>query len=82
MGIKNDRLFACLLIMGRLSLDKSEWSNFVTQLEALVEQYDEVNLECLGFPANWQTVLRKQRSLDPVTLTVEEKKVAVNLVAN
>lgn len=59
-GVKNDRLFACLLIMGRLSLDKSEWSNFVTQLEALVEQYDEVNLECLGFPANWQTVLRKQ----------------------
>ncbi len=57
-GIKNDRLFAFLLAMGRLSLDKTQWNAFVTRLSASIEQYPQVQLKCLGFPDGWETMLR------------------------
>lgn len=58
-GIKNNTVFANLFIIGRLSLDKDEWGHFVTKLEALIEHYNNVvDLKCLGFPENWQDILR------------------------
>lgn len=60
-GIKNDRIFAGIYIMGRLSNDKDEWEHFVTKLAALIEQYDAVDLKYLGFPEDWEDLLRKMR---------------------
>ncbi|GIW48989.1 MAG: ABC transporter permease [Caloramator sp.] len=57
-GIINDSLFANLFVMGRLLKQKTEWKHFVTKLEALVEQYDKVDLKCLGFPNDWIEILK------------------------
>ncbi len=57
-GIKNDSIFANIYIMGRLSRDKIEWENFVTQLSALIEEYEIIDLKYLGFPCEWERILR------------------------
>lgn len=57
-GIKNNTIFANIYIIGRLSRDKSEWNHFVTKLSALIEEYDVVDLKHLGFPEEWETILR------------------------
>ncbi|MEY8414787.1 Abi family protein [Tissierella praeacuta] len=57
-GINNNTIFANIYIMGRLSRDKSEWGNFVTKLSALIEEYDVVDLKYLGFPEEWEIILR------------------------
>jgi len=44
--------------MGRLSRDKIEWENFVTQLSALIEEYEIIDLKYLGFPCEWERILR------------------------
>lgn len=57
-GIKNDTVFANIYIIGRLSVDKSEWEHFITKLAAIIEQYEVVELKYLGFPENWEDILR------------------------
>lgn len=57
-GIRNDTVFANIYILGRLSRDKVEWNHFVTKLSALVEKYEVVNLKYLGFPKEWEAILR------------------------
>ncbi|MBB6697273.1 Abi family protein [Clostridium algidicarnis] len=57
-GIKNHTIFANIYIIGRLSRDKFEWSHFVTKLSALIEMHDVVDLKYLGFPDDWETILR------------------------
>lgn len=57
-GIKNNSIFANIYIMGRLSRDKIEWGNFVTGLSALIEEYEIIDLKHLGFPSEWERILR------------------------
>jgi len=59
-NIKNNTVFSTILIMGKLIKDDSEWGAFVTNLEALIEQYDndKVNIQLMGFPRNWAFLLR------------------------
>lgn len=57
-GVKNDTVFANIYIIGRLSKDKEEWGHFVTKLAALIEQYEVVDLKYLGFPEDWENILR------------------------
>lgn len=57
-GIRNDTVFANIYIIGRLSNDKEKWGHFVTRLAALIEQYEVVDLKYLGFPENWEGILR------------------------
>jgi abortive infection bacteriophage resistance protein len=57
-GIKNNTVFAIIFVIGRLLKDVDEWTSFVTNLAALIEQYVIVDLECLGFPENWEEILR------------------------
>lgn len=56
-GIKNNTIFAAIYVMGRLSIDKHIWRHFITSLSALIEQYDVIDLNCLGFPENWYDIL-------------------------
>ncbi|WP_240503450.1 hypothetical protein [Natranaerobius trueperi] len=58
-GIRNDTVFSALFVAGRLSKDNDEWGNFVTSLSALVERYEIVDLNLMGFPIQWEGVLRK-----------------------
>ncbi len=58
-GIRNDTVFSVLFIAGRLSKDNNEWKNFVTNLSALVEQYEIVDLDLMGFPIKWEEILQK-----------------------
>lgn len=61
-GIRNDRVFSVLFIAGRLSKDNNEWKHFVTNLSALVEQYEIVDLDSMGFPIKWEEILKKCNS--------------------
>ncbi|NMB42115.1 MAG: Abi family protein [Firmicutes bacterium] len=58
IGIKNDTVFANIYIIGRLLKKRDAWEHFVTRLAALIEQYKIVELKCLGFPGDWETILR------------------------
>lgn len=57
-GIKNDTIFANIYILGRLSRNKYEWNDFITKLSDIIEQYDIVDLRKIGFPENWENILR------------------------
>lgn len=57
-GIRNDTVFANIHIIGRLSQGTREWQHFVTKLAALIEEYEVVKLRYLGFPKNWEDILR------------------------
>jgi len=54
---KNDYIFAAIYIIQRL-LTKTEGNRFLTDLEALISEYEE-NIEfCrIGFPQNWKLLL-------------------------
>lgn len=56
-GVKNDSPFAILFIVGKLIQDKSEWSSFVTSIEVLIEQYEVIDVNLMGFPENWVQLL-------------------------
>lgn len=53
------RLFDQMLVLKFLHPDKKYWNtSFTLTLEALVEEYLEyINLDHIGFPQNWETVL-------------------------
>lgn len=57
-GIENDTVFANIYIMGRLTNDRSEWCCFVRELSRLIQKYDIVDLKYLGFPDDWESILR------------------------
>ena len=47
--------------MKALIPDEGEWNNYsISNMKGLFEQYDEyIDLGCLGFPDNWEGILRK-----------------------
>ncbi|MGF7184790.1 abortive infection bacteriophage resistance protein [Desulfitispora alkaliphila] len=55
--MKNDTFFAVLLIIGKLINDKVEWNSFVTNLKALIEQYEEADIKLLEFPDGWEKTI-------------------------
>ena len=59
-AIENDRLFAAVYVSKRLFDPRKDWNNdFVAGLQSLVDQYkDEIDLGRIGFPQDWQRVLR------------------------
>jgi abortive infection bacteriophage resistance protein len=57
-GISSNTLFAVINNMKYLMLDKSIWVNWVTTLEALLEEYSEVDSAKLGFITEWKKQLR------------------------
>ncbi len=44
--------------MGRLTKDFSQWGFFVSDLVALIESVEQVDAKLMGFPDNWESVLR------------------------
>lgn len=69
-GIKNNTLFANIYIIGRLSRSESEWNDFITQLLAIIEEYDIVNLSKIGFPKTGNIYLEIYLLINLVRISV------------
>lgn len=54
IGIGNNRIYAVLLCMKSLIKNDNHWRSFVDTLDLLIEKYDGVNINSMGFPANWE----------------------------
>jgi abortive infection bacteriophage resistance protein len=60
LGIQQDRIFAHLYVLKQLIPERKKWSDFVTRLEALLSEYNDViELERIGFPEDWEAILIK-----------------------
>jgi abortive infection bacteriophage resistance protein len=57
-GINNNTVFSILITARRLQKNKNEWNHFVTDLAALIEENEKVDLRLMGFPDNWERILR------------------------
>ena len=59
LGIDTTRIFAAIFIMKKLYTDRATWNNFVINLKALLDEYEVVNLDYIGFPKDWYEILYK-----------------------
>lgn len=57
-GIGNNRIFGVLLCMRTLLKGDSHWNIFVDQIDMLFEKYEKVDIKTMGFPEDWQSLLR------------------------
>ncbi len=58
----NQLIFAAIYIIQRL-LTRAEGNRFITDLEALVLEYeDDIDFAHIGFPSNWRELLSKINS--------------------
>jgi abortive infection bacteriophage resistance protein len=60
-GNANHKLFGAVFALRGLFIDDEKWNNTIlTSMVALFEEYsDAIHLEHIGFPADWETVLKK-----------------------
>lgn len=58
--IDDSRIFASILAMKHVIRNKSEWNSFLISLKALLETYEIVDLNLIGFPQDWQEILGLQ----------------------
>ncbi|WP_434799726.1 Abi family protein [Terrisporobacter vanillatitrophus] len=56
--INDKQIFAYILAIKHLIADKAVWNDFFIKLQALFYKYNTcINLEFLGFPENWVSIL-------------------------
>ena len=60
-GLNNDTIFTAIYIMGKLTKDKVEWRTLIANLKGLIEQYDKIGINLMGFPYNWEALLENIR---------------------
>lgn len=56
-----NKIYVSILAIKELTINThtSEWTNFRTQLEALIEEYiDVIDLNLIGFPDNWLEIIQ------------------------
>jgi len=56
-GISNYRIFGVLLCIKHILNGRESWREFSSNLISLMEKYDEVELDKMGFPENWFALL-------------------------
>lgn len=56
-GIKVRTIFGAIYVMGKLSQDEQIWKLFINNLSALIEEYNTVDLQKIGFPIDWEKKL-------------------------
>ena len=54
-----NRLFPILLVIKRMTSKTKHWNAFLSRLLELIKQYPVANLSFMGFPANWEQLLRE-----------------------
>lgn len=57
-GISSVRVYATLLCIKHLVPNDRHWTEFVDTIELLFEKYFHVNKKLMGFPNDWETVLK------------------------
>lgn len=57
VGIRNDRLFAVLLCMRCLLKEDDHWNQFVDDLDTLIQKYQNIDIETMGFTNDWKELL-------------------------
>jgi len=57
-NINNNELFSIIYNLKYLITDKTQWESWVIQLEALIEEYNEVDIKLMGFPDEWKTIIK------------------------
>lgn len=58
-GIQGNTIFGAIYVMGKIFQGEPTWRAFVTELSALIEAYDKINLRKMGFPNCWEETMRK-----------------------
>lgn len=56
-GIGNNRIFGVLLCLKQLLKNDTHWKFFVDNIEILIEKYEYVRIDTMGFPDNWKSLL-------------------------
>lgn len=54
----NSRLFTDCLALRYILHGESVWATFVINLRAILDECPNVNLKCMGFPENWEDLLK------------------------
>lgn len=57
-GIQGSTLFSAVFVMGKIISNRKAWNSFVTELSALIDEYNIIELNRTGFPENWEEILR------------------------
>ena len=57
-NIKTNKLFAAIIILMLLIDDNQIKSKFITDLKMLFNQYNFTNIQQMGFPNNWEDILK------------------------
>ncbi len=57
-NIKTNKLFAAIIILMLLIDDNQIKSKFITDLKMLFNQYNFINIQQMGFPNNWEDILK------------------------
>lgn len=59
LRIKHNKLFAYIFILKRLIKNKNKWRIFLTNLQAIIDEYKEdIDISLIGFPDNWHEILQ------------------------
>ena len=54
----NSRLFTDCLALKYIMKGESIWNTFILNLRAIIDECPNVNLKCIGFPENWESLLQ------------------------
>ena len=57
-GIGNNRIFGVLLCMKHILKNDVHWNQYVDQIELLINKYEKVDVETMGFPKNCKELLQ------------------------
>ena len=57
-GIGNNRIFGVLLCMKHILKNDAHWNQYVDQIELLINKYEKVDVETMGFPKNCKELLQ------------------------
>lgn len=63
-NLVTDKIFITFYILRKLYLkiNKNNWTTFIIRLEALIENYDCIDKNLIGFPDNWRSVLNNMNT--------------------
>jgi abortive infection bacteriophage resistance protein len=56
-GIGNNRMFGILLCMKHILKNDSHWNLYVQDIETLIDKFEKVDIQTMGFPKNWKELL-------------------------
>lgn len=68
--IDNSRVYATLLCLKEIVLSGEHWINFVDKVSVLLEKYPYVDKKLMGFPDDWDIILKESNKHEKQLLTI------------